>query len=171
MSRAQHTQPLKDEHAELRPQIEMLRAAADAVGSASRDDLAARVSSCHSFLVEHLLVHAQAEEAALYPAVETALGCEGATETMRLDHAEIRRLTDELGHLSERLQRPKLDLAAENRLRMVLYGLYVLVMLHLQKEESAYLPVLDARLTPAQAADMFRRLHTAAEEAGRSGRR
>ena len=171
MSEAKHTQPLRDEHAELRPQLEMLRATADGVDSESRDDLAARVSSCHSFLVEHLLVHAQAEEAALYPAVEKALGCDGATETMRLDHAEIRRLTGELGLLSDSLLRSELDPAGENRLREVLYGLYVLVMLHLQKEETAYLPVLDARLTPAQAADMFRRLHSAAEEAGRSARR
>ena len=171
MIQGQHTQPLRDEHAELRPQLEMLRAAADGVGSESRAVLGGRVSSCHSFLVEHLLVHAQAEEAALYPAVETALGCDGATETMRLDHAEIRRLTGELGLLRDTLLRSELDPAGENRLRQVLYGLYVLVMLHLQKEEAAYLPILDARLTPGQAADVFRRLHSAAEEAGRSGHR
>ena len=171
MSQARHTQPLKDEHAELRPRLEMLRTAADAVGSATRADLAGRVAGCHAFLVEHLLVHAQAEEAVLYPAVETVRGCEGATDTMRLDHAEIRRLTDELGPLSDRLQRSELAPGEQNRLRMILYGLYVLVMLHLQKEEQAYLPILDARLTAGQATEMFRRLHAAAEEAARSSSR
>ena len=170
MNRPQHTQPLRDEHKELRPQLEMLRATADAIGSASPEDLAGRVSGCHSFLVEHLLVHAQAEEAALYPAVEQAMDCAGATETMRLDHAEVRRLTEELGRLSDGLRRSNLDAAEQNRLRMVLYGLYVLVMLHLQKEEDAYLPVLDARLTAADAASLFERLHAAAEEAQRSTR-
>lgn len=166
-----HTQPLKDEHAELRPRLESLRAAADSVGSAGRQDLAGRVSSCHAFLVEHLLVHAQAEEAALYPAVEAALGCDGATQTMKLDHAEIGRLTDELGVFGDKLQRSELSPAEQNRLRMVLDGLYVLVMLHLQKEEEAYLPILDARLTAAQAREMFRRLHSAADQAGRSTHR
>lgn len=165
---ARLTDPLREEHAELRPQLEALRATADQVGTAPRVALAKAVSACHSFLAGHLLVHAEAEEAALYPAVEQALGCTGATDTMRLDHGEIRRLTERLDHLRRRLSTGELADGDERELKMVLYGLYAVVTLHLQKEEDAYLPALDARLTPEQAAGMFARLHAAAE-ATRSG--
>lgn len=165
---ARLTDPLREEHQELRPQLEALRAAAEQVGSAPRTALAKTVSDCHSFLAGHLLVHAQAEEAALYPAVEQAMGCAGATDTMKLDHAEVRRLTERLADLRDRLSTGELAQDEASELKMVLYGLYVLVNLHLQKEEEAYLPALDARLTPEQAAGMFARLHAAAE-AARSG--
>lgn len=165
---ARLTDPLREEHAELRPQLEALRATADQVGTAPRAALAKAVSACHSFLADHLLVHAQAEEAALYPAVEQALGCAGATDTMKLDHAEVRRLTGRLDHLRQRLSVGGLENGEERELKMVLYGLYAVVTLHLQKEEDAYLPVLEARLSPKQAAEMFARLHAAAE-AVRSG--
>lgn len=164
------TQPLREEHAELRPRIETLRSVADSVGVVGSAELATRVAECRDFLAGHLLAHAQAEEAALYPAVEQAMGCADATQTMRLDHAEIRRLAGSLGELELRLRARPLDAGGERDLRRVLYGLYTLVMLHLGKEEDAYLPVLDRRLTAAQAAEMFERLHAAAAEAARRTR-
>ena len=165
---ARVTEPLAEEHRELRPHLETLRATADLVGSAAPDALAKAVSDCYAFLAGHLLVHAQAEEAALYPAVEEAMGCAGATDTMKLDHAEVRRLTGRLGHLRDRMSSGALAREEESELKTVLYGLYVLVTLHLQKEEDAYLPVLDARLSAEQASEMFARLHAAAEAASRA---
>jgi hypothetical protein len=75
---------------------------------------------------------------------------------MSRDHAEVARLNGLLGELREKLAAGGLTHQDQRELRMVLYGLYVLVRLHLQKEEEeeeedAYLPLLDLRLTPEQA--------------------
>ena len=86
------TQPLRDEHRELRPHVDDLREVADLVGEVPADTLAARLREASAFLHEHLLRHARAEEAALYPAVERVLGAPGATATMRRDHVEVARL-------------------------------------------------------------------------------
>jgi iron-sulfur cluster repair protein YtfE (RIC family) len=45
------------------------------------------------------------------------------------------------------------DLA--NGLRRVLYGLHHLVKVHFAKEEEVYLPILDERLSQAEADAMF----------------
>ena len=50
-------------------------------------------------------------------------------------------------------------------LRQVLYGLYALVKVHFAKEEEVYLPLLDARLSAAEAHQMFEAMETAAHEA------
>ena len=38
---------------------------------------------------------------------------------------------------------------------LALYGLYAIVKVHFAKEEEIYLPILEARLTPEEAARMF----------------
>ncbi len=153
-------QPLREEHAELLPHIESLRTTADLVGSLSADDLAVRVEEAYEFLRGHLVPHAAAEEAALYPAVDEAMANPGATATMARDHLEVLRLIDQLGQLrsATALSRPD----RETNLRRVLYGLYAILELHFAKEEEIYLPLLEATLDPASAAALFERLESAA---------
>ena len=63
------TQPLREEHKELMPQIEMLREVADQIGTIPMHTLKQQVSDIDMFLSHHLIPHAQAEEQALYPEV------------------------------------------------------------------------------------------------------
>ncbi len=158
------TEPLREEHKELIPHIEELRVAADRVGIAAPEELRAAVYASHAFLAQHLVPHAKAEEAALYPVVAATMGAPEATATMSRDHVEVVRLTEELGGLRGLLQ---LEPAAETAraLRRVLYGLYALVKVHFAKEEEVYLPILDARLTPEAGREMFERMEAAAAEA------
>ncbi len=93
----------------------------------------------------------------------------GATETMKLDHAEIRRLVERLGDLQRRVGAGEPSLRDSDELRLVLYGLYTLVMLHLRKEEESYLPLLDASLDEESARAMFERMHRAAAESRHRG--
>src|SRR5689334_9606321 len=86
------TDPLRHEHAELLPRIEDLRATADAADVLDRGALVAELDAALGFLRGHLVPHARAEDAALYPAVERALGAPGATATMSRDHVEVVRL-------------------------------------------------------------------------------
>lgn len=164
---AMPTQPLREEHRELFPHVEQLRLAADQVGEDSSEATLRAVDEAHGFLVEHLIPHAQAEEAALYPVVGRAMGAPEATATMRRDHAEIGRLAEELGALRARLATGAVDETLQRALRRVLYGLHALVALHFAKEEEIYLPLLDARLKTTEAAALFQDMEAAAEAAKR----
>lgn len=156
-------QPLRDEHADLVPHIEELAGAGDAVGRDDIADLRARVDAAHEFLAHHLLPHAQAEERALYPAVQRAAGAPEITATMSRDHVEVERLTSRLGELRRRLaDLDAVDAPLAGDLRRVLYGLHALVAVHFAKEEEVYLPLLEQRLDDAAAATLFAEMHGAA---------
>ncbi len=159
------TQPLREEHKELLPHIESLKAAGDAVSELDGTDLRSTVDEAYAFLVHHLIPHAQAEDKALYRVVQKIMGAAEATGTMSRDHVEVGRLTAELGALRAQLGADPLAPAQANALRRVLYGLYALVKVHFAKEEEVYLPLLDARLTQDEAQDMFEAMEAAAIEA------
>ncbi len=162
------TQPLRDEHRELLPHVETLREAADSVGRAPDADARRLIDAAYDFLAHHLIPHATAEDKALYPVVNRVLGAPGATATMSRDHVEVGRLTEELRQLRERIG-GGIDDASAAALRRVLYGLYALVHVHFAKEEEVYLPLLDAKLSPDEAREMFEAMEAAAAEAKSSG--
>ena len=159
------TQPLRDEHQELFPHVENLRTAGDSITRSfiSPTDRA-NIDAAHEFLVNHLIPHAVAEEKALYPVVSKVMGASQATATMSRDHVEIGRLTQELGDILSEVG-GSIEEDQANALRQVLYGLYALVKVHFAKEEEIYLPLLDSRLSAAEAAEMFEAMEKAAHEA------
>jgi iron-sulfur cluster repair protein YtfE (RIC family) len=159
------TQPLRDEHKELVPHIEMLLMVADSIGTAPEESVRRGVEEAYLFLTHHLIPHAQAEERALYPVVGRLMGASEATATMSRDHVEVGRLTGELGSLQSQLVGISLSEPQVKALRRVLYGLYAVVKVHFAKEEEIYLPILDARLTPEEARQMFEAMEMAAKEA------
>lgn len=159
------TQPLRDEHRELLPQVEALRSTADMVGDAAPSELLRAIDSAHAFLTQHLIPHAQAEEDALYPAVQRVMGSREATATMSRDHAEVARLTDELAALRGEIAAAALTTGRARSLRRVLYGLHAVLRLHFVKEEEVYLPLLDAALTPEAAQSIFQQMEEAAARA------
>lgn len=159
------TQPLRDEHRELYPEVERILTAADLVGRASVDEVRQAVDAAYKFLAYHLLPHAQAEDAALYPTVQQVLGSPEATRTMSRDHVEVGRYIDELAALKNGLTGVSLTISQITELRRVLYGLYAMVKLHFAKEEEVYLPILDQRLTPEAATEMFEHMEAAAHKA------
>jgi iron-sulfur cluster repair protein YtfE (RIC family) len=159
------TQPLRDEHKELYPSVETLRLAGDAVNESLTSSAHAKIEEAYTFLTHQLIPHAQAEDKVLYPVVQKAMGAGQATATMSRDHVEVGRLTEELGSL--RVHKTQLTITSEQAkaLRRVLYGLYTLVKLHFAKEEEIYLPLLDSKLTTAEAREMFEKMEAAAHEA------
>jgi iron-sulfur cluster repair protein YtfE (RIC family) len=160
MSRATHTvvtEPFRAEHAHLAPHVDRL---------AETGDLRADTDAAYRFLTDHLIPHAQAEDEVLYPEVDRLVGAEGetrATDTMRRDHLEVARLTEELGELRERLHAG--EPVEELELRRVLFGLYAVVRLHFAKEEEVYLPLLDRELTADEAQALFERMESAGHAA------
>jgi iron-sulfur cluster repair protein YtfE (RIC family) len=158
------TEPLREEHHELLPNIDALRTAADSIGEVSSDALREEVDAAYEFLVEHLIPHATAEDRALYPVVARVMGAPEATATMVRDHVAVGQLTQELGHVRSELHGEP-AVAQLKALRRILYGLYTLVGTHFAKEEEVYLPPLDERLSAEQAEAMFQQLEVAAAEA------
>jgi iron-sulfur cluster repair protein YtfE (RIC family) len=159
------TKPLRDEHRELLPHIQELRSVADAVGTTSIERLRAQVNAVYAFLTEHLIPHAHAEDAALYPVIGRLMGAAQATATMSRDHVEVGRLTAELDLLRRKLALADLDDRSARELRRVLYGLHALVSLHFAKEEEIYLPLIDMHLADDEARAMFAAMERAAEDA------
>ena len=156
-------EPLREEHRGLVPHIDALRAAGDAVGEVDLPALRALVDQSEEFLTHHLIPHAQAEDAALYPEVQRVLGAPEATATMSRDHVEVGALTEELAGLRARLATADaLDHDVALGLRRVLYGLHHLVKVHFAKEEEVYLPILEDRLSPDEAEAMFTAMHGSA---------
>ena len=145
-------QRVRDEHRELIARIEVLRTVADSIGTVSTESIREGVGQAYTFLIHQLIPHAQAEEQVLYPTVGSLLRAVEATQTMSRDHLEIIRLTEELEALRLHLFYTPVSEADEQALRRVLYGLYAIIKLHLNKEEEIYLPILEARL-PASEVD------------------
>ena len=156
--------PLRDEHRELLPEIAALRTTADSVGTSTSSELKALIESRLLFLRDHLRPHAQAEDEVLYPVVARLIGGGDATATMRRDHVEVLRLTDELDALHGSLRDGPLDNQLAQDLRRVLYGLFAVISLHFEKEEEVYLPILEQGLTADLAAAMFREMSAAHQE-------
>ncbi len=159
------TQPLHDEHQELLPEVDRILRVAEQVGHESPAMIRPAVDQVYEFLAFHLKPHAQAEEAALYPAVQKALASPESTRTMARDHIEIGRYIEELAILKAGLSNASWDDRQAASLRRILFGLYALVKLHFAKEEEVYLPILDQRLTPETAHQMFAAMESAAHQA------
>jgi hemerythrin-like domain-containing protein len=158
-------QPLRDEHQELLPHIEEIRVVADAVGTVPPEELHRRISGVSAFLRDHLIPHAKAEEAVLYPEVERAMGAPRATAPMSRDHVEVVALTGALDEIADRLDGGDTSGAVLTDARRVLYGLYALVELHFTEEEEIYVPVLEEALDAEHARTMFDRMEAAAAAA------
>ncbi|HEY3310679.1 MAG TPA: hemerythrin domain-containing protein [Anaerolineales bacterium] len=164
------TQPLREEHKELFPHVDRIRQVADTIGEAPIAEFRDGVDEVYDFLANHLKPHAEAEEAALYPVVQKALGSADATKTMSRDHVEVGRYIEELAELRKGLVGESLTIAQSRSLRRVLYGVYGLVKVHFAKEEEVYLPILDRWLTPKSAQDLFEKMEAAAHEAKHAAR-
>ena len=159
------TQPLREEHKELFPHVDQIRQVAELVGEASIEDIQHGVEQVHDFLANHLKPHAEAEDAALYPVVQKVLGSPDATKTMSRDHVEVGRYIEELALLKKEINGTVLTALQAQSLRRVLFGVYALVKVHFAKEEEVYLPILDQRLTPEAAQEMFEAMEDAAYKA------
>ena len=159
------TQPLREEHKGLFPSVDRIRQVAELIGEASISEVRQGVEEVYEFLAYHLKPHAEAEDAALYTVVQKVLGSPDATRTMSRDHVEVGRYIEELASLKKNVNEMVLTSEQTQALRRVLYGVYAIVKVHFAKEEEVYLPVLDQRLTPEAAQEMFKAMEDAAHKA------
>lgn len=142
MTRNPPTQPLRDEHAGLLPHINALAATARELPVLDPTARAAAVDSARAFLEGHLVPHALAEEAVLYPAWAELLAQPDAAATMIREHeAIVSRIT--------RLAEASPDDVPT--VQEILFGLHALITTHFGSEEVLVLDVLDAHPDAAAA--------------------
>ena len=78
----------KAEHTALRPDLDAIRAAADAIGVVPAEQVLAMARGVHRLLVEEVEPHEEAEDAELYPVLARVLGGSDPTGTMSRGHVE-----------------------------------------------------------------------------------
>ena len=138
------------EHAELLPHLDHLRDLAARVDEIDEPALRSALDEILGFLRAGILPHAEAEEKALYPEVDSLLrAAGGATATMSMDHREIGRLVEELAAAQARAGGVDREGA-----RRLLYSLEAILRLHFSKETEVYLPLLQ-RLSGREAAALL----------------
>ena len=141
MNTIRPTQALRDEHASLLPHIEALADAARRIPAMDEGERVTAIREARDFLEGHLMPHAQAEEATLYPAWSDLVGYPDAAATMIREHEAIVQRITALGTT------PADDTGS---LQAILFGLHALIVTHFGIEESLVLDAFDANPAAAQ---------------------
>jgi heavy metal translocating P-type ATPase len=144
------TRRFATEHETIRPAIEQIRAAADALGALPPGQAMISVRAAYHLLTEQINPHETAEEQQLYPALDRILG-EHATATMSRVHAEIAHQTRRLGRLLGDIGQQPPDNTDIADLRALLYGLHAILRLHTAQEDEDYLCLDDSEPAPARS--------------------
>jgi heavy metal translocating P-type ATPase len=158
------------EHETIRPAIEQLRLAADALETLPPAEAMTTAGRAHGVLTTQIAPHEAAEEQVLYPALDRILGGRDVTATMSRAHAEIAHQTRRLGQLLADIGDQPPDEADITDLRALFYGLHAILRLHTIQEDESYLSLSDdqtAHPPPGPAAALAAQAGPNVEEAQR----
>jgi phosphoglycolate phosphatase-like HAD superfamily hydrolase len=137
---------LRDQHLALKPSLEGVRAAADALDDDEPEAGLAAVRRLHEWLSTELIPHERAEEEQLYPLMAPVLGGSEPTAAMSRAHVEIHHLVRRIGLVLDDLATRPATPIDLTELRQLLYGLHAVLVLHFAQEEEGIFPLLeDAR--------------------------
>ena len=134
-------------HRALRPDVELLRHAAERVGDTGADGMDA-VLAAYRLLIDEICPHEDAEDRLLYPAIDRALGGSDPTGTMSRAHAEIARMTTQIGLIIAQVGAGEPTPTDVHELQRLLYGLYALLELHFAQEDESFLSLADDTRAP-----------------------
>ncbi len=130
-------------HRTLRPDVALLRDAAEMLGTADASAAMQSVRRAYRLLVDEIGPHEREEDLLLYPMINDALGAADSTVTMSRAHAEIARLTTQVGLVLGRIGDGAPSAADVSDLQRLLYGLYALLELHFAQEDESFLSLAD----------------------------
>jgi hypothetical protein len=129
-------------HRTLRPDVALLRDAADRLGVDGGEAMVA-VQAAYRLLVDEIGPHELEEDRLLYPVIAGVLGGSDPTGTMSRAHAEIAKLTAQTGIIIERVDNDVPSRTDVQELQRLLYGLYALLELHFGQEDESFLSLAD----------------------------
>jgi heavy metal translocating P-type ATPase len=137
------------EHRTLRPNVALLSAAAARLGQGGATEAMDAVHAAYRLLVDEIGPHEKEEDRLLYPVIAGVLGGSDPTGTMSRAHAEIAKLTAQLGIVVERVGASRPTATDVQELQRLLYGLYALLELHFGQEDESFLSLADDAHEPA----------------------
>ena len=131
------------EHRALRPDVALLSAAAARLGLGGEADAMDAVHVALRLLVDEIGPHEAEEDRLLYPVIAGVLGGSDPTGTMSRAHAEIAKLTAQLGIVVGRVGAGPPAGTDVQEMQRLLYGLYALLELHFGQEDESFLSLAD----------------------------
>jgi len=131
------------EHSTLRPDVALLRDAAAGLGTGDGARAMDAVHVAYQLLANDIVPHEVEEDRLLYPIIAGVLGGNDPTGTMSRAHAEIAKLTSQLGMVIERVGSAAPAPTEVQELQRLLYGLYALLELHFGQEDESFLSLAD----------------------------
>ena len=140
-----------EHHARLQPHVDELAATAALIGSGRDEELRAGLREASAFLTGTLVPHMEAAERALFPELERLMQNRHSMTPMRREHAQIRRLIDDLEKDRIAIGDGPPTLTAAAALRRSLYWLFATLKVHLA-EEQLYADIAEHGLSPEREA-------------------
>lgn len=142
---------LDREHREIEHVVARIETTAEMAGNLSAQDLANALRSLLDTIEKTLLPHLDWEDNFCFPEIDRLAATPLATRVLRLQHGQIRQAVerleaDWLAVRREPSHRQLVDVRAH------LYGLHALIGSHLEQEEHAILPSLEAEAEAAAEA-------------------
>jgi hypothetical protein len=135
-------QVAQEHHERILAEVDRWPEMADALLTASAEDIRSSVIATSDFLRGELLPHVDAVERSVHPELERMFQNGHSMRPLRLEHDEIRRLAGEYERVSADLREGRVTLGRTLAMRRVVFGLYALLKVHLAEEE-AYLRIVE----------------------------
>lgn len=142
--------PLRAYRGQLHAGLNTLQVAASATTTAEQPIAMKALDGALAYLQGQFLPVSRAEEFTLFIAVDGVLGAVDSCQVMKAQHTTIMRMTGDLAQTIEAARTDGDVRSYTKYLHPLLYGLYALVRAHLESEDDAYLPLLDAALSESQ---------------------
>ncbi len=129
---------LQAEHLQLRSGVDDMLALAGGLDLMNAEERLSGLRNCRMFLQQKVVPHERTENDVLYPALDQAMGLQGATSVMAREHAEIFSLARRLEMVEDDLASGAAGSGDVSEARQVLYGLHAILKLHFEQEEESY---------------------------------
>jgi iron-sulfur cluster repair protein YtfE (RIC family) len=142
-----------EHHERLLHRVNGMPEIADNLLMAKAEDAIRGLDGLSAFLTGTLVPHIDSAERTLYPELERMFQNRHSMAPMRREHAEVRRLVEQLAKLTAEVDAGRLTLGRTLALRRVMFQLYSLLKIHLAEEE-AYLRIVEHGVT-TDVADMI----------------
>ncbi len=142
--------PYREWRMSLRGGLQALARAGAAVGGTDEGAARSALAEALRYVDGLLLPASEAEEFTLFPAVDGVHGVTGACEPLRLQHEALRAMASDLRKVAAAAAKDGDTCGYGRYLQPLLFGLYGLARAHLESEDGAFLPLLDAHLSESQ---------------------
>jgi hypothetical protein len=131
--------------------LRKVQVAAGAVSDAEPRMAMAAVETAWQYLEGTFLPACAAEQFSIFLAADAILSKSGSLEVLRLQHDSLRKMITDLGQVVTAMRSANSLEDYARYLLPLLHGLYAAIRVHIESEDDALLPLLDANLSQNQA--------------------